>query len=430
MKLGMHAGQDSSISQYNSFDTWLGGKGICVTRNVFAAYDTWAHIAAPYMLTGGATMQWLNKGTQYQEVIGIGMCPQPGSNPSSSGVKLSDVAGGAGDTYWTQLGQNINKYCGTKQNQVVLRLGWEMNGDWYQWGYGSAINSWNSLSSFISAWKRIVPLVRANAPGVKFEWCPTSGRNIDPNNSNGYIASGTGQNYPGDSYVDIIGLDVYDQYDNGGWLTILNGGSGVIVGGLKALRSFAIARGKPEAYTEWGLEDTNNGHADNPTFILGMYCWLQEAAASGSSVDHHALWNSSSGGPNAAFQGSGVGIITGSISGTTLTVSSTTQGTPAKYHFLQTADPLHNIPIIPGTQITGGSSPSFTVNQSQNVPSQTINVLPAPQSAQLYRTLFSKQPAVQKIAAVTQAGVLVPASAIPANYGVLFDGTNFHVALV
>jgi hypothetical protein len=418
MKLGMHAGQDSSISQYVSFDNWLGGKQICVSRNVFAAYDTWAHIAAPYMLTGGATMQWLNKGAQYQEVIGIGVCPGSGG---SSGVTLAQVAAGAGDTYWTQLGQNINKYCGTKQNQVVLRLGWEMNGDWYQWGYGSGNSSWNSVSDFKAAWQRIVPKVRANAPGVKFEWCPSSGR----------VASSTGLSggYPGNSYVDIIGLDVYDQYDTGGWQNILNGGNGVSIG-LATLRSFAKSNGKPEAYTEWGLEDTSNGHADNPTFILGMYCFFMEAAASGSSVDHHGLWNSNSGGPNAAFQGSGVGIITGSISGTTLTVSGTTQGTPAKYHFLQTADPLHNIPIIPGTQITGGSSPSFTVNQSQNVPSQTINVLPAPQSAQLYRTLFSKQPAVQIIPGVLQSGVMVPQTVIPANYGVLFDGTNFHVALV
>lgn len=414
MKLGMHAGQDTSITQYVAFDGWLGGQQLCVTRNVFCGDTTWSDIASPYMLSDGVTSSWLSKGPQYQEVIGVAMCPGSGG---ASGVTLAMVAGGAGDTYWTQLGQNINKYLGSLQNQVVLRLGWEMNGDWYQWGYGSANSSWNNVTDFIAAWKRIVPLIKANAPGVRFEWCPSSGRGITGGLSGGY---------PGNAYVDIIGLDMYDQYDTGGWLNVLNGGSGITLGGLAGLRSFAASMGKPEAYTEWGLENTSNGHQDNPTFILGMYCFMKE----GSNVDHQCLWNSHSGGPNAGLFGTDpVPVITGSISGTTLTVTNIANGSPGLYHFLTSADPVHNDPIIPGTQITAGTSSPFTVNNAQTVRSQTINVQPAPKSAQLYQTLFSKQPAVQLIGSTLQNGVLVPSVAIPPNYGCLFDGTNFHVAL-
>lgn len=427
MKLGMHAGSDANTSQYDSFTSWLGKQ--CYVRNTFGGYTSWSAIASPSFLTT-ATMSWLKRGAQYEEVIGIGMCPQPGSTPSSSGVTLAQVAGGAGDTYWTQLGQNIANACrnnGVSQSQIVLRLGWEMNGDWYQWGYGSGINSWNKLADFLAAWKRIVPLIRANAPNVRFMWCPTSGRNIDPNTSNGYIASGTGQNYPGDSYVDIIGLDVYDQYDNGGWPSILNGGSGVILGGLKALRTFASAHGKPEAYPEWGLENTSNGNQDNPYFVAGMYFWFN---AAGANVDCQMIWNTGSGGPNAAIQGTSCPIITGSISGATLTISSTTQGTPGKYHYLQTADPVHNKPILPGTYITAGSGSSWTINQSQTVPSQTINLLPVPSSSAMYRLLFGQSASITKIAAKTVGGILMPSADIPKNIACFFDGTYYNVAQV
>lgn len=427
MNLGMHAGSDATTTQYDSFTSWIGQT--CVTRNTFAGDATWSAIASPSFLSS-ATASWINRGPQYQEVMGIAMCPQPGTSPSSSGVKLSDVAAGAGDTYWTQLGQNIAKYIpSSKQHQLVLRLGWEMNGDWYQWGYGSGNNSWNKLPDFIAAWKRIVPLIKAKAPNVKILWCPCTGRNIDPNSSSTSFNSACPADDANGSYVDMVGLDVYDQI-NTGWLSILNGGGGVIAGGVSALRSLAILRGKPEAYTEWGCHnDPTNGHKDNPQFVLGMYCWMMEAAAAGSSVDHQCYWNTSSGGPNAAIQGVSVPVVTGSISGTTLTLSNIANGVPGVNHHLFTADPAHNMPILADTIITAGSGTSFTVSKSQNVPSQTINIIPVPRAAQMYLTLFGNNPNVTKIAATTSGGMLVPSSPIPKNYATFFDGTNFHVAV-
>lgn len=439
MDIGMHAGQDSTTSQYDTFTTWLGRQ--CYTRNTFAGYTSWSAIASPSFLNS-ATMPWLKRGSQYQEVLAIAMCPQPGS-VSSSGVTLGQVAGGAGDTYFTQLGQNIATACtnnGVSQRQIIIRLGWEMNGDWYQWGYGANNKSWNPLSSFIAAWRRIVPLIRNGAPNVRIMWCPTTGRNIDPNNSNGYIASGSSQNYPGDDVVDIVALDVYDQYNNG-WLSILNGGSGVIVGGLTALRNWAIAHGKPEAYPEWACQNTVNGYQDHPLFIAGMYCWFQEAVAAGSSLAAQCYWNTSSGGPNSAVQGASVPVITGSISGNVLTVTNMpSQGLLSQYHTLLTANPSTNVGIQLGTTVTAlhtstngltgtGGTGTYNVSISQTVPSQQIQVVPVPQSAQMYKTLFGKLPAVSKIPGVMQNGVFGPSTPAPAHYAMVCDGTNFHYAL-
>lgn len=426
MKLGMHAGQDIYTSQYASFTTWLGQP--CLTRNVFGAYDTWAHIGTPIVLSGGATATWLKQGPQYQEVIAIGMCPF--TSVSSSGVTLAQVAAGAGDTYWTALGNAIKTYANAYQSQIVLRLGWEMNGDWYQWGFGTANASWNTITDFVAAWKRIVPLIRANAPNVRFEWCPAAGRNITnglnaayPSGSNG---DGTALASDGKPCVDIIGLDVYDSY-NTGWPSILNGGNGVITGGLSGFRTFAQGKGKPEAYTEWGCVNTINGNQDNPTYISGMYFWLNTP---GANIDHHGYWNTYAGGPNAAIQGSSVGVVTGSISGTTLTLTSVSSGSsPAKYHYLYTADPTKNVAVLGGTQITAGSGMSFTVNNAQTVPSQTMYCVPVPKAAQRYKTLFGSNARISVIAAILSGGRLVPASTPPTPiFGSFCDGKNFYYA--
>jgi hypothetical protein len=414
-RIGMHSVSDTTTSQYDSFSTWLGQQ--IYTRTVFGAYDTWAHIASPSFMS--ATKTWLSKGPNFQEILSIGLCPF--TSVSSSGVKLSDVAAGAGDTYWTQLGQNLNNNLGSLHSQVVIRLGWEFNGDWYQWGYGSGNSAWNTITDFKNAWKRVVPLIRANAPNVRFLWCPSSGRNIDPSSS----SSDWSVAYPGDSYVDIIGGDFYDSY-NSGWSTLLNGGSGVIAGGLSELRSFAQAHNKPEAYPEWSCDRGSNGHGDNPEFIKAMYFWFSQG-----NVDHHCYWNSWSGGPNAPMQGTDLPIFTGSISGTTLTTGTFTQGSGhlATNHFIVSADPVNHIPILPGTQITGGSGSSWTVNKSQTVDSQTINAIPTPRATQMYKTLFGKQPAVQVIAGHLVGGVLTPVSTPPSHYTSFCDGTNFFYAL-
>lgn len=418
-KLGMHSGQDTTTSQYTAFGNWVGTP--CLTRNVFGAYDTWAHIASPFMLS--TTKTWLQQGSQYQEVISIGLCPDSGSAPSSSKPTLSQVASGTYDTYFTQLGQNINSTLGALHSQVVIRLGWEGNGDWYQWGYGTANAGFNSPTDFKNAYAHVVPLIKANAPNLKFEWCLDTSRSI----SGGLIAA-----YPGDSVVDFIGADVYN-HNNTGWLSILNGGNGQWTGGLSALRTFAQSHGKHEAYTEWSNYHNANGVAgDDPFFIQMMYLWFNTG-----TVDHQCYWNSTSGGPNCPLNSTELPIFTGSISGTTLTVTSFTQGSGhiGTGHSIFSADPQHHTPVIPGTIITAngtgtGGTGTYTINKSQTVESQTMNDIPVVQSAQVFQTLFSKNPVVVKIPVSTVGGVLVPSQTIPPNYICVCDGANYNVAKI
>ena len=63
-------------------------------------------------------------------------------------------------------------------------------------------------------------------------------------------------------------------------------------------------------------------------------------------------------------------IFTGSISGTTLNITSLVTGT------VSIGSQLFGSGVLPGTIITGGSGFSWTVNNSQNIVSETLNTDP------------------------------------------------------
>jgi hypothetical protein len=77
---------------------------------------------------------------------------------------------------------------------ILLRFAHEMNGNWYPWSVG--VNG-NSASDYINAWRHVVRVFRnAGANNVKHVWAPNVGSFDNA--------------WPGDEYVDYLGLDGYN----------------------------------------------------------------------------------------------------------------------------------------------------------------------------------------------------------------------------
>jgi beta-mannanase len=75
--------------------------------------------------------------------------------------------------------------------------------------------------------------------------------------------------YPGDAYVDIIGIDAYDtdceshaSVAEEGWLPYLQSGG---EGSIASIMNFARVNGKPISFPEWGLVGS-----DDPTYVDGI----------------------------------------------------------------------------------------------------------------------------------------------------------------
>lgn len=143
----------------------------------------------------------------------------------------------------------------------VMRVGWEHNGSWSEW---SSLSDPDAYSAYF---RRIVNIFRDVSPDFRFEW-----------NVNIRYVDVDLRSYPGDAYVDVIGMDIYnssygetqrDPVDR--WNTFLKRGAG-----LEWHRDFAASRGKPMAYSEWALSDNHLPGVvhDDPYFIEQMLRWI------------------------------------------------------------------------------------------------------------------------------------------------------------
>jgi hypothetical protein len=110
-----------------------------------------------------------------------------------------------------------------------------------------------------------------------FDWNPNLGPGTFP----------AERAYPGDSYVDFVGIDVYDiswtvypvpvgmttpQAQQQAWENILAGDHG-----LNFWSKFAQARGKSLSIPEWGVTWRSDGHGggDNPEFVKNMMNFIE-----------------------------------------------------------------------------------------------------------------------------------------------------------
>ena len=85
---------------------------------------------------------------------------------------------------------------------VMIRYAHEMNGDWYPWGLVPG----NTPAQYIQAWRHVVTLFRqAGAVNALWVWAPNIRRGADQRN--------VGTWWPGDDYVDLVGLTGYGVHE-------------------------------------------------------------------------------------------------------------------------------------------------------------------------------------------------------------------------
>jgi hypothetical protein len=241
---------NDSPSVASAFGAWR-GRPMDVVDD-WSNRATWSDIVSP---------TWLYKkwaGSPYVMSFGVAMLPT-----GVSGVSIAACANGSYNSYWRQFGSVISSY---GLGRSIIRLGWEFNGDWYIWAA-------TQPATWATCWRQIVNSARSTAPGLQWNW------NVNRGVSAG-LADPT-QAYPGDAYVDMVGVDTYDWWPaattSSGWNTQLNGPQG-----LNYWLSFAKAHGKKLAVPEWGSISKSiswAGGGDDPVYISDMKSFFAANAA-------------------------------------------------------------------------------------------------------------------------------------------------------
>ncbi len=140
---------------------------------------------------------------------------------------------------------------------IFLRFAHEMNGDWYPWGGAKNGNDASGPQKYVAAWRHLHDLFVADgATNVVWVWCPNIGGspNADWNQPSAY--------YPGDAYVDWVGVDGYNWGTSQSWSkwTAFND----ILGSVYA--SYA-AMGKPMMVAETGSVE---GGGDKAAWVVAL----------------------------------------------------------------------------------------------------------------------------------------------------------------
>lgn len=221
----------------------------------FLLGTTWRTITQPWPYR-----YWKGKG--YTMIWGVNMLPDtysPNADAAESGGScfgLTQGANGDFDHYFRTVAQNIVQ-AGFPVS--VIRFGWEFNLTWAPWA------AQGCASAYVKYFRAIVTTMRA-VPGshFTFEWNPTRGD---------VGAGALAQYYPGNKYVDDIGLDVYDiEHD------VYPGAKAEFrhmrtqTYGLNWLASFAKAHHKAVVLPEWGLGWGVCSKSGQPITAHGQVC--------------------------------------------------------------------------------------------------------------------------------------------------------------
>jgi Ca2+-binding RTX toxin-like protein len=221
---GVYAG--NSVAKVQAFEQWLGKKADVVLTHL--GIESWkdfvgsvAHLSRDVWSNVESPVVW--------------------SLPLNvKGTALEDAAAGDFNSYYRTAAEWIDRY--SASDKIYVRPGWEFNGYWMPW------SAEGKEQAFIDAFRQMVDTFRSVSDRFVFEWTVNIGDfGMDPADA-----------YPGDSYVDIVGMDFYHNpaWDPAdplrAWHQMANREYG-----LEWLEDFASAHGKPTAYSEWGVMTDN-----------------------------------------------------------------------------------------------------------------------------------------------------------------------------
>ncbi|HCO95129.1 MAG TPA: hypothetical protein DIU00_14450 [Phycisphaerales bacterium] len=270
---GTHANLDEVTQVHRMTGHWVGmiggdyyGKGVGRSNNTFFDDPEWK-LDADWRVTNPIFIDYWKKGGLVTLCLHA-LNPQTGNSSwmrkHGDTINLADILtpGRTGYDVWMRQLNLIAQGLQELEDEgvvVLFRPFHEMNRNWFWWGSSNSpaefINLWRHMFDFMTYRKKLDNLLWVYSPGA------SAGHLLDF--------------YPGDTYVDIVGLDSYKRTP----AEIRDHGYNTL-----------IALGKPFGLTEFGPDKLSNWD-ENPrkdydyeTFIHGVVQHLP-------SCTHFCIWH-------------------------------------------------------------------------------------------------------------------------------------------
>jgi Glycosyl hydrolase family 26 len=246
-----HSGASGDAATDGSFGTWR-GKSLQIV-------GTWSDSSAQEQ----TDITSLDKYRDWNGDVDIAL------GGLAAGETWAQAASGDYVGRWTQAIATVKAKRAGRSGTTYIRFAHEMTGDWFTWKVTP-----DNVEYFKTSWRLFHDLLAREYPQAKLVFSPNDG------NHSGVPLD---QIWPGDSYVDVVGVDSYDGYPDKTsqalWdqsVESTNDGPQ----GLAAWLAFAKAHHKPMALPEWGLRDS-----DDPFYITKMHEFLASCAPRPGETD-------------------------------------------------------------------------------------------------------------------------------------------------
>jgi mannan endo-1,4-beta-mannosidase len=175
----------------------------------------------------------------------------------------------------TKVAQILNSLKDNSGNliPVIFRPFHEFDGSWFWW----STPAYTTPTQFKKNWQFTVNYLRDSLNVHNVLYCFSPGSEFS--NTDGYQ-----QCYPGDEYVDVLGVDNYEDYSKG-----IQSGITLVASKLKIVSDLAISKKKVAALSEFGYNSTN-------TTILNLYtqCFLPLFTKNNLELAYAMFWANTS----------------------------------------------------------------------------------------------------------------------------------------
>ena len=163
---GLGAYKEGGSTGMNAYEHWLGRD--VNYRVVWADSTSWANIVSGFNSLTDPNKGY-RKGNTQTLIVTFGLVSKESSKGSTTAAKLTNAANGGNDSSWEQIGQimkdrDLDGTYPDGRPKVVLRVGWEHNGDWYPWASKGNEDHW------VKAWRRAHDIVERYSPNMVWSW--------------------------------------------------------------------------------------------------------------------------------------------------------------------------------------------------------------------------------------------------------------------
>jgi hypothetical protein len=177
------------------------------------------------------------------------------------------------DTYYSAMAEELATHA---PNFLIIRVGWELNHS-FPWSIARC-DTTEKVNGYKNTHRKIVSKLRAafakRGKTLMVSWSFTRDASA--------LKSSLSELYPGDSYVDTIGVDYYDRrYPSWGlnnstdakFQEMANRGTTSEPFGINTWYNYALSVKKPLSVDEWGVWNSGDafGGGDNPVYIRNMF---------------------------------------------------------------------------------------------------------------------------------------------------------------